>query len=99
MSRILKDFIQCKPVDEVSVRIELERVLNELQAYRAALSHHATNSSNYIRKIKENIEIDVITQEGELLEIEQTRMLPWSVIKDVLIHAQKLAERLKNPLA
>lgn len=99
MSHILKDFIQCKPVDDVAVRIELDRVLNELQAYRSAISHHAVNSGNYSRKINETIELDVITEDGELLEVHQTRVLPWSVIKDVLIQAQKLADRLKNPLA
>lgn len=89
---IIKEFLQCRPVDDVSIRSAVLALLEERNALRTALMSNPENRRKYAGKITDNFHTDAVCSCGETVNFNIERKIPWSVISNVLKLAQKNAE-------
>lgn len=81
---ILKEFLNCRPVDEISIRRIVDNILNENAKLKLAISTSNNNKYKYAGKIEEDFFLESSLPSGDTVILNQKRKVPWSVIRDVL---------------
>lgn len=89
---IIKDFIQCRPVDDVEIRSAVQHLADENQRLKEALHPNSYNRTRLAGKIDETIFLDAVCECGETVNFNRVRKVPWHVIQDVLKLLQKVTK-------
>ena len=92
MKNEILEFLQCRPVDDVTIRREVQRLLDENQRMKSALLTGSENKRRYSGHVHETLFSDAVCACGETVNFSRQRKVPWSVIEQVLQRAQKLSK-------
>lgn len=94
-NKIIREFLQHRPVDEVEIRAAVQKMLEQLEALQIATTPNYQNKVLYAGKIEEYLFRDAVCECGEVIHFNEKRKVPWNVIQDVLSMVQKRAQALK----
>lgn len=89
---IIEEFLQCRPVDEVSIRSEVQRLRDENQALKNAILTGSENKSRYSGQVTEYIFSEAVCACGETVIFDRVHKVPWTTISSVLKLVQKTSE-------
>lgn len=92
MKSEIYEFLQCRPVDDVTIRREVQRLVDENQRLKNALLTGSENKRRYSGHVEEILFSDAMCACGETVNFSRKRKVPWSVIEQVLKRAQHLAK-------
>lgn len=93
--KVLREFLQHRPVDEVQIRAAVQRLMEENEALKIATMPNNANKVRYAGKIEEHIFLEAVCECGEVIHFNEKRKVPWNIIREVLSLVQKRANLLK----
>ena len=84
MSKTVEDFIQCRPVDDVTIRREVQQLQEDNLRLRTLTSTHAQNEGRWAGQIREQITIETTCYHCyEPLTFTHHRRVPWATIRKI----------------
>lgn len=94
--KILNDFLQSRPVDLMDLRVAVFEQQKQLTALQQAVHPGLQNQARYAGQVSQLIEMDVITEDGDIIQISKTVKLSWRAIRKVLSLVKQTAH-IDNP--